>query len=76
MEKRDDILASWQALYTDVPPELAEGEKTAGMIAAELGVHPGTARTLIKKWLKEGRLVSVGYRRNGASPFTEAYKVT
>jgi Mn-dependent DtxR family transcriptional regulator len=68
----DDL---WQALYDSVPPPLAEGEKTASMIADELGIDDGTARKFIRQWIKDGMVRFVGKRRNGASPFTDAYVV-
>ena len=58
-----------------MPPELGEGERTAPMIARDLGINPGTARSLIQQWIKEGKVKHVGKRRNGAAPYTDAYVV-
>jgi Mn-dependent DtxR family transcriptional regulator len=52
----------WRQIYNSVLIEPQEGEKTIGMIAKELGVSYHTARYMVIRWVKEGRLISVGKR--------------
>jgi len=62
-------------LYALLPPMLKEGEKHTAMIAAELGVDHKTAGKMIRRWVKEGKIVPVGKRRIGRGADVEAWKV-
>jgi len=68
-------LDEWQSLYETVPPLLAEGEKIISMVAKELDVDNRTAKGYIDQWVKEGKLVEVGWRRNRGSKDVMAYRV-
>lgn len=67
----------WNALYANVPkvaPPLGPNEKTKMMIAAELNKDSRRIQPVIDKWLKEGKIVSVGMRRYQNGTEAEAYR--
>ena len=54
----------WNELYKDIPIPIQDGEKTTRMMIDELEreIDFHTMRSQIKRWVKEGKLISVGAR--------------
>jgi hypothetical protein len=65
----------WNELYRDVPIEIQEGEKTLRMMIEEIdrGMTHDTMKAQVKRWIKEGKIVSVGFRIVGGK-LAQAYK--
>jgi len=67
----------WKELYKDVPIPLKPGEKTVPMMIDEIpdrSCEYQTMSNMVKKWVKEGKLVSVGMRISNGK-LAQAYKV-
>jgi hypothetical protein len=54
----------WNELYKDVPIMLQPGEKTVSMMIEEIGraMEFDTMKRNVNRWVKEGKLISVGTR--------------
>jgi len=75
MSAKEKLFTDWQALYETVPPLLAEDEKTIPMISADLGISYDAAHQLIERWIRDGKIISVGLRwQKGRAP-AKAYKL-
>lgn len=71
----EELIREWTDLYArDIAPYLGEGERTLSMIMEEAGIDGRTAKTLIKNWIEEGVIVSVGKRRNTRGQTLDAWK--
>ena len=66
----------WQDLYSQIPKDLQEGEKTVRMMIEESGtdVDFKVMKKRVVNWVKEGKLKSVGTRMYEGHP-AEAYVV-
>lgn len=56
-----------ELIAADVMPQLEEDDLTIVRVQEKAGVGYNTAKRLLEKWTKEGKVVSIGKRRNKAA---------
>ena len=56
-----------ELIAADVMPQLEEDDLTIVRVQEKAGVGYNTAKRLLEKWTKEGKVVFIGKRRNKAA---------